>query len=255
MLDESRFITSDANLDTLADASPYIFIGSIKRTRASNFSTLPVDSATVVVQVEEMVRTPLGHTAIPSEELTVQLKGPLGDGRYVFFADPWASGDNIAVRERAHLAAEDPNVREQIMAAMERGYAMRIAPRLQAAKLVTLATVGEPRLLPDAGERKKTVDWVVAPLELEEVIKADPPIVAAFLLGPRFGSKRLPRAPAVQPGRRAVLFLQSPPVEALEAFPDVPPDQAVFIADTSDIQPPDRLVVIAQLVGELQKEQ
>ena len=69
------------------------------------------------------------------------------------------------------------------------------------------------------------------------------------LVGPNPGSKRLPRTPALRAGLRAILFLQHPPKEALSLIPEDDRQGTGFVADTSDIQPPEKLETILQIVG------
>jgi hypothetical protein len=229
----------------LADESAFIFTGSIARAGASTVPSLPVNDATVVVSVEDVIKTPPGLRGLAGSEVTVQLHRPLEEGRYVFFADPLSVGSGIAVRERAHLDAAERAGAEE---ALERAYAATIVRRAEAAFLVALGTIGEVRHLLTPVERYKRVSWAVAPFEIERVLKGRKGR-RVTLVGPNPGSKRLPRTPALRAGLRAILFLQRPPEEAVELIPEDQRQGAAFIADTLDIQPPERIETIARIVG------
>jgi hypothetical protein len=246
---ERRFhMPSLGDLVPVADASAFIFTGSIARAGTSTISVLPVDAATVVVSVEDVIKAPLGLRGLAGREVTVQLLHPLAAGKYVFFADPLAVGSGIAVKERAHLEGT-AGAQTEATEAVERGYAALIVRRAEAAFLVALGKVGTVRPLFTPAEQRKHVPWALAPFEIERVLKGKEKLRQVTLLGPHRGSKRLPRAPALRAGLRAILFLHHPPAEATESVPENERRGIAFIAEPSDIQPPDRLETIVQIIN------
>jgi len=235
----------------IAEASAFIFTGSIRRAGASTVQVLPASDTMVVVSVEDVIKVPGGLRSLAGREVTVQLRHPLTAGQYVFFADPLAIGEGIAVKERAHL---DGSERGEAEAAVERGYAAHILSRVEAAFLVALGTVGEVRPLLTPVERYKRVPWALARFEIERVLKGKGKLRHVMLIGPSPISKRLLRTPALRAGMHAILFLQRPPQEAIDLLPDDERQAAAFIADTSDIQPPDRLATLSKLISRTEKE-
>jgi len=240
----------------LADASAFIFTGSIARVGASTLPAVPADAETAVVSVEEVIKIPLGLRAFAGREVTVQLLRPLEEGRYVFFADPMSVGNGIAVRERAHFDATE---RARAAEAVERGYAELIERRAREAFLVALGTIGAVRPLLTPAERRGRVPWGLAPFEIERVLKGEREFKGrkarrVTLVGPIGASKRLPRTPALRAGLHAILFLQRPPDDALALMPEDERQAAAFIADTSDIQPPERLETIMHILGRAERE-
>jgi hypothetical protein len=233
------------DLVPIADESAFIFTGSITRAGASTVPVLPVDAATAVVSVDDVLKAPQG-LRFAGREVTVQLLHPLAAGQYVFFADPWAVGGGIAVKERAHL---DAGARADAEAALERGYNALIARRAEAANLVALGTVGALRRLFPPAERRGRVPWALALFEIERVLKGRGKLRRVTLVGPMHASKRIPRTPVLREGQRAILFLQRPPQEAIDVLPDEERQAAAFIAETPDIQPPDRLAAIERIIG------
>jgi hypothetical protein len=238
-------------LAPLADESAFIFTGSISRSGASTVPTVKVDANTAIVSVEETIKLPTGMRSFAGSEVTVQLHHPLAAGQYVFFADPWAVGEGIAVRERAHL---DGRQRGEAVAALERGYTARMEPHLEAAFLVALGTVGEVRPLFPPAERRGRVPWAVARFDIERILKGKGKLRRVTLVGPVPASKRLPRAPALRAGLHAILLLQHPPQDALEHLPEEERQAAAFLADTFDIQPPERLEALTQIIRRTEKE-
>jgi hypothetical protein len=234
----------------IAGESAFIFTGSISRAGASTVSGHPIDPATVVVSIEHVIKAPPG-LRFAGHEVTVQLRHPLASGDYVFFADPLAVGTGIAVKERLHLEAAE---QKEAVAALERAYLVKMTPRVEAAFLVALGTVGEIRPLFPPAERRGRVPWSLARFDIERLLKGKGKLRHVTLVGPVPASKRLPRAPALRAGLHAILILQHPPEDAIENVPGDARDALAFIAETSDIQPPDRLETLAQIIGGREKE-
>jgi hypothetical protein len=241
-------MASFGDLVPIANASAFIFTGSITRTSASTVPVHPVDVATVVVSVEEVIKAPLGLRGLVGREVTVQLQHALAGGRYVFFADPLAIGAGIVVKEQAHLEAT-AGAKAEAAAAVERGYAAKIEPHVRVAFLVALGTVGAVRPLLSPAERRGRVPWAMAPFEIERVLKGKGKPRHVTLLGPLHASKYLPEAPALRAGLHAILILQRPPQDAIKHLPEDERQAAALIATTSDIQPPDHLEAILQITS------
>jgi hypothetical protein len=175
--------------------------------------------------------------------MTVQLRNPLDAGNYVFFADPMGVG--LAVKERAHLDGSERGVAAE---ALERAFVVRMKQRIEGAFLVALGTEGEFRPLFPPSKGLGRVPWAIARFGLERVLKGRETQPEVTLVGPVPASKRLPRAPALRPGRRAILILQRPPVDALEHLPADERQAAAFIADVLDIVPPERIDTIVHII-------
>jgi hypothetical protein len=244
---------SPDDLVSFADASAFIFSGSIVRASASTVATVPVTAATVVVLVEEVIKALPGLRGFLGSEVTVQLRHPLEKGNYVFFARPIAVGTGIAVSEIAHLEGTAESRREAV-AAIRSGYAAIITRRAEAAVLVALGTIGPITPLLPPVERQLRGPWATAPFETERVIKGGKRNRRVTLIGPNPPWKRLPRTPGLRAGSRAIFFLHHPPGEAIKILVEEERQSALFIADTSDVQPPDRLETILQILRGAEKE-
>lgn len=235
-------------LAPIADASAFIFTGAILRPAAGAEHTR---HAAAVVAVRDVIKLPPGMSGLAGREVTVHLRHPLSEGHYVFFADPVSLGSTITLRERAHLEATE---RKEAAAALERGYAARMTPRLAAADLVVLGSTGPVTPVLPPAERRGGVPWALSRLDIERVLKGTRGRRHVTLIGPSPASKHLPRAPALRAGIHAVFLLQHPPEEALRHVPEGERQTAGFVAETSDIQPPDRAETIAQLLGSAGRE-
>ncbi len=124
-------------LASIANSSAFIFTANISGPAGAATHT---DHRTVTVLVRDIIKAPAGIRGLVGREVTVHLRDPLPEGHYVLFADPVSVGGTITERETAHLDAEQ---RGDAEAAMERGYAALVIPRLEAAWLVALGTIGD----------------------------------------------------------------------------------------------------------------
>jgi hypothetical protein len=233
---------------SIANSSAFIFTANIIGPASAATHT---DPRTVSVLVHDVIKAPDGMGGLVGREVTVHLRDPLSEGDYVFFADPVSIGGTIAVRETAPL---DEKQRGDAEAAVERGYAERLTPRLEAAWLVALGTIGDVTPVFAPSERAGRVPWALARFDIERVLKGPRSRRRLTLIGPSPASKRLPRAPALRPGVRAILLLQRPPEDAMEHIPKGERQAAGFIADTSDIQPPDRAEALVRILGAAGRE-
>lgn len=237
---------SPAQLIPLADSSVFIFVGSIGPGPTRN----EVSAGRYPVSVDQVIKAPLGLPGSLKGTVTVQMSQLAPPGRYVFFADPVSVGTDIVLKERARLEA---TMLEQVVAAVTEGYVEHLKPRLEAAFLVALGVVGEVRHLTKPAERRGRVPWAYAPFEIERVLKGRKTKHIA-LVGPNPASKRLPRAPALRAGTRAIFILQHPPQEALDLLREESRQSVGFAADTSDIQPPERLDLVERILGHGEEE-
>jgi hypothetical protein len=229
-------------LAAIASSSAFIFTANVTGPADMARDT---DHRTVTVVVRDVIKAPVGMGGLVGREVTVHLREPLSGGNYVFFADPVSLGSTITVREIAHLDAEQ---RHDAEAAMERGYAARLTPRLEAAWMVALGTIGEVTPVFPPSERRGRVPWALARFDIEAVLKGRARRHLT-LIGPSPASKHLPRAPALRAGVYAILLLQRPPEEAMEHVPAGERQAAGFIAETPDIQPPDRAEELVRILG------
>src|SRR4029077_7904054 len=110
-------------------------------------------------------------------------------------------------------------------------------------------TVGivTPTLPPS--ERRGRIPWALARFDIERVLKGARSRRHVTLIGPSPASKHLPRAPALRQGLHVIMLLQRPHEEAMKHIPRGERQAAGFVADTSDIQPPDRGERLARILG------
>ncbi len=230
----------------IANSSAFVFSAEIGEPEPAGDTAGHRDDRLVTALVRHVLKAPDGLRGLAGREVTVQLSDPLSEGHYVLFANPVSVGATIVVRETAHL---DEEQRGEAEAAIERGYAERLGPRLEAAWLVALGTIGEVTHVFPPAERRGRVPWALARFDVERVLKGPSSRRRVTLIGPSPASKHLPQAPALRAGVRAILLLQRPPEYALEHVPKGERQAAGFIAETSDIQPPAREEDLARILA------
>jgi hypothetical protein len=231
-----------------AYAAAFIFTGTIERTGAATMTPLPIDERTAIVSVDDVVQAPPGMRSFAGRQVTVGLLAPLAAGRYVFFADLWAVGKGIAVRERAHADASAQTARVPIAAALEDVTVKALTARAQEATLIAVGTLGEVRQLTSLQPRPKGVPWALATLTVEQVVKGPAGTRAVPVVGPRYASKFLVTAPPLRLGVRAIFLLRQPPPDALAVVPAPDRASARFVAASADIQPVERLASLVSIV-------
>jgi hypothetical protein len=107
---EVTIIPDTALKDLLATAS-LAFIGTVTATRSSSMANVPVDERTVVVAVRQTLKVPRMLATATGSTITVQLSPELpalsqGESA-AFFTEPWAYGNDVAVRELGRLPVDD----------------------------------------------------------------------------------------------------------------------------------------------------
>jgi hypothetical protein len=246
-------MTDDLDLAALARGSPFIFGGEVLHDAAITTTARGGNVPAALVAVNEVIRVPPGLTGFEGSQVTVHLIQALEAGRYIFFAEPWSVGGGLTVRELGHLDASRATVK-RVTAAVLESHRDLLEQRLEAATLVVLGTLGPVKsLVPGAG-RPKGVPWAEAPLDVDRVIKGSAKLRRVVVVGPRYGSRHLPGAPALRPGLHALFFLTAPPHESLERLSPAERDAAFFIATSADIQPPEQLAAIEGILGDKRKK-
>ncbi len=79
----------------------FVFIGTIKKLKASNMKQAPATDRTSIVTVNEIIEAPANLAAYVGQDITVELShGPKANAsdRMIFHAISWLFGENIAVR-------------------------------------------------------------------------------------------------------------------------------------------------------------
>lgn len=178
-------------LDHLVASANLIYAGTVTDVKVSSVPGVPASDRTVLTRIDVALTAP-GELA-PLEGRTVTLFREAGaplltNDQYVFFAQTWLVGDNVAVREIGRLAvgAKDDLGRE-IQSSQRRLSDNRLVGRLSAVDVVAVGTVTriEPAARkPTAPVSEHNAQWQRALMEITSVLKGNPPPGPVTLLFP-----------------------------------------------------------------------
>ena len=98
--------------------SSFIFQGTVLKLKASTMDIVPAADDTIVVRLDEALKTPSELGDLRGKELTIKVKHPdaLKENQSViFFARGWLLGDGIALQEVGSLSESSMvEIRKQI---------------------------------------------------------------------------------------------------------------------------------------------
>jgi len=165
----------------LRHEATFVFSGTVQRAESSGLSFIPSSPSTAVVRVERIYHASPDLHAEAGQEVTVlYMEGSTpasGDRRRVFFTDPVAFGETIAVREIGSM--DEPDDPEAIAGLVARGTAEmeeeQIREHLASADAVVQGRVAETHPASRTPERYSEHDpeWWVARIEVMRSFKGD----------------------------------------------------------------------------------
>lgn len=177
---QTQVVTQD-----LVNQSTVIFKGRVEKTGASNVKLLPASNQTVLVLVTEVLSVAKTMTDLKGATVTVQLKEPnsLKEGvTATFFTTGWLYGENVGLKEVAHLSADlnTQSLQEQIATLQVRSSDQKLQARIQGSAMVIAGKVVSTHPLQAEGARSNSEhdpDWWTADVQVESVLKG--PVSAA----------------------------------------------------------------------------
>jgi len=197
-------VTTDS-VEELTRASSFVFSGTVQDVGASNVPTVEPSDTTVLVRIERGLRTDPALGDVRGRLVTVETATPqeLQPGtQAVFFTDSWIHGDELAVRERAHIA---PDRVDEVASAVERLPDMHLEDRLRAAAAVVHATVTRTAIVPGMPLERRSPRWAEAALDVVATLKGDASGLRLFF--PTSESHHWYDAPSFTAGQRSVILL------------------------------------------------
>jgi hypothetical protein len=255
-------MNDQVGLEGLVLRSSFIFSGTVTARGRSMLKVLQPRPDLIVARFDKALRVNPMLGPLDGKPITVLLsKGSSVESgqNLLFFAESWVHGDHIAVREHAHLPADDKTenqVLQMIASLPERHLQERVASAI----LIVQAVVREVTRATEIREpiTEHAAEWMRATIELREVLKGSLPGQPAG--GPQARARRdaaarasltlyfpqgLDKAwrdwPKLKPAQSAIFLLHTP-------RPPVP--STAFIApDPADVQPDSAADTIRRLLG------
>ncbi len=255
-------MSDQAGLYGLVLRSSFIFTGTVTDRGRSMLKVLQPRPDLVVARFDRAHRVNPMLGKLDGKPITVLLaKGAAAEPgqRLLFFAESWVHSDHIAVREHAHLPADDRTEAEvtRVIASLPERH---LQERVASAILIVRAAVREVVRATEIREplTEHAAEWMRALLEADEVLKGTLPGHPAGTSQPRarrdasakgpvtlYFPRSLDKAwrdwPKLKPDQSAIFLLHAP-------RPPVP--TTAFIApDPADVQPPGAVDTIRRLLG------
>jgi len=139
-----------AGFDRLANQAQFVFRGTVQQRGASTLDQVELTRDTLIVTVQEILKSPEVLLGFEGRDITVQL--PPGERvntgePYLFYTNGWIYGTGLAVR--AIAVAPDSDVeRRQTRVALETAPMRAVQERAQRAELVVSGRISEVRQVP-----------------------------------------------------------------------------------------------------------
>jgi hypothetical protein len=240
---------STPNLQELARLSSFVFSGTVEQAGASNVAVIDPTDRMLLVRIERPLRASRALGDLRGRLVTVETEAAddLQPGASaVFFADSWLQGEQIAVRERAHVAADRV---DEVAAAVASLPDVHLEERLRDARAVVHAAVTGTRPVVGVDLGYKDPGWTEASLEVFETLKGD--VSGMRLVFPTSKTKSWFLAPRFTSGQRGVFLLHVDAPGAEKALDDPALEGAVTAFDKADVQPESQLEHVRSLLAGL----
>jgi hypothetical protein len=238
---------SAPDLQELARTSSFVFSGTVEQTGASNVAAVDPTDRMLLVRVDRSLRASQVLGDLTNRLVTVEseVADDLQPGTAaVFFADSWLQGEQIAVRERAHIAADRVDEAAAAVASLPD---LHLEDRLRDAAAVVHALVTATRLVPGVDAGYRDPGWTEASLEIFETLKGD--AAGMRLVFPTSTTKSWFLAPRFTAGQRGVFLLHVDAPGAEKALDDPALEGVVTAFDKADVQPESELEHVRSLLA------
>jgi len=239
-----------AVIQELVRDSSFIFTGTVVELSVSTVANLTPRDNFAAVRIDRPLRSDPALGDLRGRLATVELlsRGELQPGeKAIFFTVNWILGGGIAVREVAHLNAQQE---DSVAAEVARMPERHLADRLTDAALVVVAEVTRVKPTPFDISWRNAPQWAAASLGIVDVLRGKPPQNATVLF-PTSGRPTWALAPRLTKGQRAI-FLLHPPGDRppLPEEDNLVPSQRFIALDPADVQPESARMLIERLLGE-----
>jgi len=231
-----------ASITYLTSSAGLIFSGTVMKIGESLVPELRGHENLLVVRVDRGLRVDPVLGELRGKMITVETPTP-SDFRLqqqaIFFTNSWIHGQEIAVREVAHL---DIKVEKEVVAAVQGLPDLHLKERLASAYLVVLAEVVGIQKVSGQVPKRNAPLWAIAILQVESALKGA--AVRADLYFPTSRSRRWTKAPRFEANQRGVFLLHQHEQRAANWLANIGQPDALTTLDPADFQPASKLADI-----------
>jgi hypothetical protein len=211
-----------ATFTALAQKSRFIFVGTVTRVKAASMPGVPVSDHTVVVRIDQTLRSGKTLDDFTGKEITVYLATPGSAAvrqTFAFFTNGWLYGNGLAVQEVGRLEAKDGRIDQLGSAADARKLLAdldaqdadsALKSRMARAHLIVTGKVVTTRPAP-GGRRpysEHDPDWWEAVIEVGGVEKGSASAKQIIVKYPRSKDELWAEAPKFREGEEGAWLLQ-----------------------------------------------
>ena len=248
-----------AALERLVVRSNFVFAGTVAALGRSALKVIPDRSDLAVARLDRALRIApvLGNLdGRPITVLLAQGEQVRPGERLIFFTASWVHGEEIAVREVAHLPADEQTektVAKIVASEPERHLQARVASAVLIVR-GTVRAVERAREIPEPGS-EHAPRWMRARIDVRQVLKGELTAPAA----PARGRRAAPARGSVVlffPGSDDIAYRNTPKpaqgqaaVFLLHAGSPPLPERALVAPDRADVQPESRAGDVRKLIG------
>jgi hypothetical protein len=211
-----------ASFEALAQKSRFIFVGTVTRVKSASMLGVPVSGHTVVVRVDQTLRSGKTLDDFTGKEVTVYLAKPgsaaVGETS-IFFANGWLYGTGLAVQEVGRLEAREGRIEgvggadeaRKTLADLEQKDAdLALKSRMAHAQLIVTGKVASTRPAPGGRHpyAEHDPDWWDAVIDVGAVEKGKAPGKQIIVKYPRSKDELWIDSPKFHEGEEGVWLLQ-----------------------------------------------
>ena len=211
-----------ASFEALAQKARFIFLGTVTRVKAASMPGVPVSDHTVVVRVDQTLRSGKTLDDFTGKEVTVYLTKPgsaeVGE-KSVFFTNGWLYGKGLAVQEVGRIEAKEgrvdlvgslADVRKALADLEQKDADQAIQSRMARAPLIASGKVVSTRPAPGGRHpySEHDPDWWEAVIDVSAVQKGNAPGKQIVVKYPRSKDELWIDSPKFREGDEGVWILQ-----------------------------------------------
>jgi len=204
-------------VDTLTSQSKFVFRGTVQKNNDATMPETVTTARTVVVKVQEVLRSPEVIGDFSGREIVVQLRegAPAKPGQQlVFFANGWVYGRSLAVIEvgRTRVPDNAAGLGQLVAVAVQKEEDKKVQARIDLAALVIAGKVSDVRPAPRQEQpepvSEHSPDWQQAVVEVASVEKGQYSQKTLVVLFPASTDEFWYESPKFRPGQEGIFILQ-----------------------------------------------
>jgi hypothetical protein len=237
-------------LADLMERSPYGFVGTVMKIRASNMPNVAAEEDTLIVRIDHVVHTPPSFGSLQGKEMTLRVAKPFpqkAGQQFTFFVQPSSYGTTIYAVEVGRLPAPQKlaTLDEQVRSARVVVADRALSARTKHADVIVQGQV----LRVESAESRDVISehaphWQRAVIQVEGVLKGSHASPTIDIFFPASQDELWSEVPKFQPGQAGIWM-----VGKQELFAARHPAPGPTALDAQDFQPKSQIDRVKRLAA------